>query len=78
MYLIDIASADFSNFFWIIFYICVWIVSGYSSRIARRWENQRSRLIATILIGLVVGAIVQFHLACETKLGLIIREVFQP
>ena len=58
----DIAAVVQSGIFWVVvvIYICVWIISGFSSRLALRWENQRSRLIATIFIGFVVGAIAGF------------------
>jgi len=63
--IIDIATVVYDliqeGIFWVVVvvvvYLCVWIVSGFSSRLALRWENQRSRLIATIFIGLVVGPI---------------------
>jgi len=40
--------------------IFVWIIGGFSGLLAPKWENQRSRLIATMFIGLVVGVISGF------------------
>jgi len=44
------------------YFICifVWIIGGFSSLLAPRWENQRSRLIAMMFISLVVGVISGF------------------
>jgi len=61
-YLVLAHTGNFLGFDKRIYFICifVWIISGFSSLLAPRWENQRSRLIATIFIVLVVGVISGF------------------
>ena len=77
--IIDIADAPVQGIFWFVafIYICVWIISGFSSRLALRRENQRSRLIATIFIGLVVGAIAGFVISFLLLFVLIMISISQ-